>query len=316
MNKSLECVVGISRNLTQFTGDNGQVPLSHYMDTTNAKRRLPVYLFDLTHQPRGSADATTQGSIHRLFLNDPNGEVGWEQQKCMDTSSPPALNFAHPLTLYASPGATSSAIWDNVCIDKFYIKLNLYGQTNRPTTFWVSLVQFKGDELTPVDDFNTTTVGVASKTTDMADYWTTYAKRLVGNPIAEYSAWSKSKSMIKVLKTKKFEIGPTSTVESDPDPHCVTVNWVHNYGKLVDYKKVRGTTVATDDGAVLAGNVVLDTLSSTTASNWTPRAKDRVYLMVSSTAWSVNSGAGAETVNAASMASFEYNLKTVFKYMP
>jgi len=314
LDNSLECQVAQMRNLAQFTGDNGKVPLSHYMDTTAAKRRLPLYLFDMSQ--RGDISAAGAGSMFRCFLNDPNGQVGWESTSFIG-ATPGTADYTWPYILYQSQGGTAQSMLENVVLEKVTVKLNLFGQTNRPTDFFIALVSFKDEVYAPVPDDNTSAVAIAPLPGKHNDLWQTYCRKLVGNPIGEYGGWGKNRRALHIIKEQKYSIAPTSTTETDGDPHCITVNWTHYINKMVDYKKQKASYATTDDGAIGAANVNQDVITTTTDATYrTPSAKDRVYLMVSSTSWTPNSGAGPETVNSASMASFDFNIKSTFKFMP
>lgn len=298
---NLDTAVTQFQKINQFTGDYGAFPLSHTLVTATEKRYLPLYLMDLTHLA-----AVGQGCLHRAYLwttGGGDGKIGWEVQAGTNESGT-ATNL--PFYKFATPGYALGTYHDRLHYGLMKIKLNLYGQTNRPTKITLQLVQFNSDDYTPVSDDGLSTQTSGATIIGNA-FWQPHIKALVGNPIAD-QVKSRVKAM-KVLRTATYEIGPTSSTETDQDPHCVTVMWNHYHNRIVQMKKFQPTFV--DDALVVNPSTVGRDTTAVNEAKTTPFAKDRVYLMIKSTAWTPMTNPSSH--DATNSASFEINCQTTVR---
>ena len=297
---NLDTAVTQFQKMGQFTGDYGAFPLSHSVYTSTQKRFLPLYLMDLTHLAE-----VGQGPLHRAYIwttGGGDGKLGWEVQAGTNKIG---TSTNVPFYKYATPGYQVATYHDKLHFGLMKIKLNLYGQTNRPTKFTLQLVQFNSDDYTPVSDDGLSTQTAGASVIGNA-FWQPQYKALVGNPIAD-QVRSRVKAM-KVLRTATYNIGPTSTTENDQDPHCITVVWNHYHNRIVNMKKFQ--PVFTDDADAVnpskpGGDVAVN------EAKVTPFAKDRVYLLIKSTAWTQLTDPA--THDATNSASFEINCQTTVR---
>ena len=297
---NLDTAVTQFQKMGQFTGDYGAFPLSHSVYTSTQKRLLPLYLMDLTHLAE-----VGQGPLHRAYIwttGGGDGKLGWEVQAGTNKIG---TSTNVPFYKYATPGYQVATYHDKLHFGLMKIKLNLYGQTNRPTKITLQLVQFNSDDYTPVSDDGQSTQTAGANQIGNA-FWQPQYKALVGNPIAD-QVRSRVKAM-KVLRTATYNIGPTSTTENDHDPHCITVVWNHYHNRIVNMKKFQ--PVFTDDVDAVnpskpGGDVAVN------EAKVTPFAKDRVYLLIKSTAWTQLTDPA--THDATNSASFEINCQTTVR---
>lgn len=256
---------------------------------------------DLTHLWDSGLPCLHRLIMHTSGAND--GKMGWMSIAGVNATGAGATI---PYLRYATQNFPKTNFPDRLHFGKSVMKLNLYGCKTRPTTFTLSLVRFKKDNYTPVNDQATAEVPVCDEIGTAL--WQSRVKRLVANPIADQSS-IRTGDMV-VISKRVYNIAPTSTTEADPDPHCITVNWTHDMNKIVSMRKYQ--SVSTDDAHVIdAQRAQVDVETTQVTANYTPFAKDRVYLMIEATAWTPL--AEADAVNADTSPSIEYNFKTTVR---
>lgn len=289
------------KNIGQFTGDYGTLSVNHRNVTSASRRDLPVYMMDLTHLWGGLATMHRLGMYTAAGAND--GKMGWFSVQGVNDGGSSAFI---PHFKYTSPNFPVSTFPNRVHVGASEIKLNLYGCKTRPTKFTLSLVRFKKDNYCPLNDQATAEQNTLDELGTA--FWQSRVKRLVANPIADQ--YRVNGSDMQVIARRVYDIAPTSTTESDPDPHCITVNWTHDINRVVNLKKYQA--VDTDDVNVVNANLIAkDQPSTQISANYTPFAKDRVYLLIEATAWTPLAEADAQDANTSP--SLEYNFKTTFR---
>lgn len=303
--RNIDTAVTCFKNLNQFNGTTGAVPCGHYVDTSLAKRYLPVYLFDLMAMPAPAPTGIGYGFRQFMYTGAPNdGVIGWEPILGKDAA---ALDSAYPYYHYASTNFPQSAWNNDIHFGKTSIKLNLWGHKTRPVKWEIKLVKFTSDEYTPVSDDG---LSLNQVTSTMGNaFWQAGVKRLVGNPIADQP--SIKRGCMKVIAKKSVEIGPITNIESDTRNHVHTLYWTHYINKVVGMRKAQ--VVEGDDANVV--NVNQDQPDTPAdhsgAADYTPLAKDRLYLMVAcQTFTEVISPTAVDSTNTPY---FDYNLKTTVR---
>lgn len=295
------CVVQF-KNIPQFTGDYGALSVNHRDVTSTGKRQCPIYLMDLTHL----ADSG-QPCMHRLYMwsaaGAADGKCGWDSISGINGVG--GLTTV-PFVRYQTTAFPAAAYPDRLHFGRTEIKLNLYGMKTRPTKFILSLVRFQDAHYTPVDDQGSNVIGTCDELGTA--FWQSRIKRLTANPIADQST-IRTRAM-KVLKQRVYKIGPTSSDQTDPDPHCITVHWKHDINRICSMRKYQ--QVSTDDAVVVDANKVSqDINTSQWTTNYTPFARDRVYLLIEAQAWVPL--AEASPVDATTSPSIDYNFKTTIR---
>lgn len=265
-----------------------------------------MYLFDLTRTALAG-----QPTAHRLYVTTSGGDdgkCGWISQNGLDATGAATLI---PYELYRSSVLSGGYRPYNIHFGKISIGLNLYGQTTRPTKFTISIVKFKDEEALPVTDDGENTVTTMSQNGN--SFWQPRLKALVANPLASQPGCKRGDMTI--VRQKTFLIGPTSTVETDPDPHLVNVKWTHQMNKVLNMRKYQPTV--TDDLSIVdATKAKVDTATAVTSAEnlgqATPHGKDRLYLLVQANAWTPV--ATGTSVTSANTPSFDVVLRTTYRY--
>lgn len=289
------------KSIPQFSGDFGVRAINNRVIASTGKRNVPIYLMDLTHLANAG-----QPCFHRLYMwtsGAADGKCGWDSVSGENSVGGTTLV---PFLRYASQNFPAASFPDRLHFGRTDIKLNLYGMKTRPTEFILSLVRFKDDHYTPVDDQGLNVIGTCDEIGTA--FWQSRIKRLTANPIADqYTIRDRA---MQVINRKVYKIGPTTTDQSDPDPHCITVNWKHDINRIVSMRKYQ--TVSTDDVEVVDANKVpIDTNTSQPSANYTPFAKDRVYLLIEAKAWVPQ--VETDPTDATNSPSFDYNVKTTVR---
>lgn len=295
--RNLDVAVMQFYNVPQFSGDIGAYKLSHTLDA-GGNHQLPLYLLDLT-----AIGGAGQPCFWRPYLNS-SGHTNWGAQLLKNNIGG---NTSVPFLKFATQNYDQGSHHDRIHYGLMDIKLNLYGQVNRPTKFFIQLVQFDSDEYVPVPDDG---LSIVTSVSYMANaFWQPRFKSLVGSPIADNNRHPR-KGM-KILKKAIFNIGPQSGTELDADPHCIVVKWKHYYNKLINMRKYQ-PVANTATSALDTNQVNVDAATTQLTANYTPFAKDRVYLIVSSTAYTTVNIPGT-TEDVTNTASFDINCQTTIR---
>lgn len=254
----------------QFSGANGTMYLSQFTGTAGFVA-MPIYMFDLT-QLQGTTfpmatrlwvpTATGLPFFHASDLFGQDAANGSVSGMSVLRSSPDFPSAAQPYIHYGSAN----------------VNMVLYGNTQKNTTFNLSLVQFPDADLAPCDDNR---VSNASKVKFSA-FWQERIRRYITHPCELSVKYSQSK--MKVLRSKQFKIAPTSTTESDATPHHLIVKWRHHINKTVGMR-LGGSGAVTTTQETDARLNPTDTTGSVSILTESPRVKDRVYLLVECNDW-------------------------------
>lgn len=206
-------------------------------------RYLPIYSFDLTSCVNTTNNGTTIASIPMHQMYQVGGDIGFAASLCPDVSGGQTLTSTWGMERapYSnSVDVISPATPHSKDILKWLsIKTNLWGCKARSTKFRLEIVQFKDEDLLP-----TSMTPLNTKRTSL---FQSLVKPLAYNPIA--SIQSDMRKKYRVIKSETFIIQPTSTTETDQDPHVRTVNWFMRLDKLMDYAQTGKTLPAVADVA-------------------------------------------------------------------
>lgn len=224
--------------------DNGFYWFNNKADITDT-RYLPIYSFDLTSCVNTTNNGITIPSIPMHQMYQVGGGIGFAASLCPDVSGGTSLTSTWGLERAPytnSVDVISPATPHSKDILKWLsIKTNLWGCKNRSTKFRLEIVQFKDDALLPVS-----MVSANDKRTAL---FQSLVKPLAYNPIASIQTDLRKK--MRVIKSETFIIQPTSTTETDQDPHVRTVNWFMRLDKMLDYsqkgQKISNVTDVVDD---------------------------------------------------------------------
>lgn len=287
----------ISRwNAVKNFQNNGFYWLSNKVSGTD--RLLPLYTFDLTALTNYGNNGFIAAQPCSQMLQNNTGGISFFAKEHYDADgatliTTPQLELAPYKNSATAPGSDVSAVMPhNYSYLKWAsIKLNCWGCKNRPTKFTIQLVKVTDPDITPSHNYP-----INDKRTSV---FQNLIKAKTFNPISTTGASVQSKKL-KVLKSETFTIQPTSSYETDTDPHCKTINWfvrIDKFIKYVEKAKVLTTQADTLDQA----DYVLNT-GEQVSSYADPRA--RIYVLVTSTNFAVDA-----TDNNADTPSFDMSVR-------
>ena len=115
------------------------------------------------------------------------------------------------------PKANSILRWSD-------IRADLWGMKNHPCKYVVELCQLR-EEVVP---------GGANIDDSAGRFWDAQLRSFVSNPNFAQPGYGESQYK-KILDRKEFHINPTSTTESDPDPHCRTMKLFYRFNRYCNY---------------------------------------------------------------------------------
>lgn len=258
--------------------DNGFYWL--YNNTINGNRYLPMYFFDLTSCVNATLQTGTVPTIiypqplTRMYAVPATGAILFDNAtgvKADGVTTSDDLQIERGSYGAGSAGTDLNNILPhNKDILKWIsIKLNCWGAKARSTKFTVSIVRFKDDNLQP-----TPFISANEKRTG---FFQSLAKPISFNPVS--TTGSDMRKYFKVLRSETFMIQPTSTTETDQDPHVRTLKWFCRFNRLIDYvQREQSLPTAGDvaDQADYAQNIGSQNASYTESTK-------RLYLMISAT---------------------------------
>jgi len=240
-NKS-ETVIYRFNGMNNFN-DNGYYWCGKNLLAAASRTDLPLYMVDLTSvnntgiggiqiygQPTYRCSVSTTGvigwSICNSTTNDGTTTVStWVPEKIPSFS-----------TSVNNPHEKSKLLWTDV-------RLNLWGAKNKAVKYTVQVVKLLDDALDPqLSDDTLSGPPYARKNA----FYQGLIKPYVYNPLAQTSQ-SLIQKGLKVLKTYETIIQPTSSTESDIDPHVKVLKWFMRWDREFNYKETAvKLTTATD----------------------------------------------------------------------
>lgn len=270
----------------QFTGVNGTMFLSYNINSVRAPLGIdlwPVYLFNLTRfQLEGVPPSV--GSSYRLQQDRATGFFSWQSiaGKAADGTTD---------TIYPQVLRDSTDFPDTPQKDVFWGKVNLrgvvYGCKNRATNCTLSLVKFEGEDLPTSNDSNIANIGSATGDgLEHQTFWQEEVNKLIAHPAAVRLNYGQ-RSKMKILRQERITIGPTTTIESDANPHHVVFNWTHNINKRMNLRLTGADPAVVADLADARRNQI-DVAGTQGLLQFAPKVEDRVYLLVQATDFEAN----------------------------
>lgn len=203
---------------------------------------LPIYMYDLTAcnnvvngvytsaQPFYRAKcAVADGSIQWDYVNGltDSGATGNTllNEKLQSTSS-----------LTTMPHEKSRLLYSDV-------RLNLYGARNKAIKWVIQVVKILDDALDPIPTNAPSSASAPYQWQTKNSFYQGLLKPMTFNPLALTGAEQVSRRM-KILKTYSTVIQPTSTTESDVNPHCKILKWFMRWERDLNYEQ-RGAILTT-----------------------------------------------------------------------
>lgn len=282
-----------------WSGDSGFYWLSNLRTSDGYDHVFPVYILNLTAVVN---DGVTPTPFYRLVgktsaIGTPLA-FSWSQRTGQNSNggaTPNLLTIDAPGTSVTTtqPGAKSFLDWVR-------IRANLYGATSRPSRIRVAIVRFNDDDMLP--ERNVQSVQASNK---HSLYWSGLTKRLISNPIATGN--NPAQGAMRTVWSTVVDIDPTSTTESDPDPHMRTVDIFRRIGATMSYRGDTGAAATL--GQLLDPAQGVQHSNSDSFGNYPSKARDNLYLLITGVNFAPQSGTftDASTTNATN-SSFDLNV--------
>lgn len=298
----------IVRNKLRFQGINqlfqgqGFFPISHQF--INAQfDHLPVYVANLTSLRNNPTNGRVLWRLYKDKTTDQIGWTTWNGQLRDGVSISPEWQAEDVEgSVEVPPGRKAYLDWVRV-------KLNLWGKKQAPTRVQIQLVKMSNEELCPETDTILNPTGAVTTNAiqdfDAVQFWTQQVKPLINNPCS--SVVKRTKMRARVLKKWLIEINPTSTTESDTDPHCKFLDIFHRVGRIFNYhnEPVSNRDVDTLEDAATYSNVAGGYRAYPT------RIESSIYLVIKSMQQDYL-GDGVP-VDAAVTSTFDMNIQTCWR---
>lgn len=301
-----ETLIMYNQRFTRFNQGRGAEWLAQTTDTTNAVRTLPLVMWDLTgtvnhvdgsilkapaaFQLAKSTVASTDGNIvwrpvSGLTMDGANSITTWDVEKVEHGVNAPA----------SYPGASSVLEWAS-------IELELWGQQQHHTKWTIEVCQFNED-VTPDINLPATSTGGPYEM-----YWDSMIKSYAYSPLYSGSINGFNSPKRKVLRRYNVDIDPTSTTESNADPHVKTFKMYFKFNRRCNYDWSKSGGNGQTIGQ--AGNQFddIDAPTEIQANQLTVHPNARIYLMLRATDFNPKASFAAQTV--ANTPSYSWKIRT------
>lgn len=253
----------------------------------------PIFLCDLTS---GRNASTTANPVHTLVRSHGTSPF---------YTLLPINGFTATNTL-ATPwqiGTASAGSFLDACsiLKWSELRFDFWGAKDHPCEWTITLCQFD-DAVLPAP----ATLIINDR--QAVDWWDAVSSKLIFSPSERKAQNGIGRNMLKVLDRRSFILNPTSTTESDADPHVRSVRLFYNFNRKVNFEwrsAAPTTSVLNVDPAQNAGWD--PPLYSDLYDTAEPKA--RVYVMVSCANWRTppTTVGGMTTANTGSFNMSVYN---------
>jgi len=256
---------------------------------------MPLYLFDLTSINNVVNGVTTTAQPLRRCKVSPSGAVSWDSVNGLNATGAVSDRWVDEKAPSTSttldfPHEKSRLLWTDV-------RLNLYGAKAKATKFIIQVIKLNDDCLDPEKAARFQSPSYEFQKHNA--FYQGLLKPNVYNPLALTSAGQIAKNY-KVLKTYTTIIQPTSTTESDTNPHMKILKWFMRWDRDINYVE-RGNFISTLQDF---GNEADFAQQINQVSPYT-KSRSKLWLMIRSTDYS-----GTQALNDnAKHASFDMTIR-------
>lgn len=217
-----------------FDSGGGNLLMMKY-GTAAGNISMPCYVFSLSHVHQYGSNGTYQPCrpARQLQLSS-TGAFQWAEingQAGDGTSTTELQQIANQR--WAS---TTTGLGAHAYLNWTKVMFNLYGCKTKPIRYRIMLCRPTEDEASPYFYASGSSVGV-----DQQQHLENMTKPFVSNPIAVVDHATRPKWSI--LKTWEYEIQPTSTTESDAEPHVKTIKFFQRWGRVFHFNDTTGANV-------------------------------------------------------------------------
>lgn len=226
----MDRIIFVWRRLRNTDDGLGTLWINNYW-TAGSAAALPIYIFELdsviNEQQGNIVSANPMWTLQRSDA----GVYSWVN-----------VNGRSPVTDVDSPSWTTERAEANATNSSIHprsaslfrwadIRMDCWGMKNHPCKFVLELCQLK-EEVVPggsIDD-------------NVGRFWDSQLRPFISNPNFSQPGYG-DRSLKKILDRKEFHMNPTSTTESDPDPHCRSVKLFYWFNRMCRYDWKDATTV-------------------------------------------------------------------------
>lgn len=276
LNMAFNTLIDLTWRRTGRLDLGGSIFAGNYVDTTvspNLSWR-PMYLIDLTSGNTPIGNGTPVFQLTRTNSTTPFYSM-------MPVAGHDSLggltnNWQRINTPFLSTGVTAS-LSDISILRWSEMRFDLWGSKQHPVEWTMTLCQLD-ERLLPVDN----TFVIDDRTA--VDWYDGLASQLVFSPSERKNPLALRSNLLKVLDRRSFIINPTSTTESDADPHVRTVKLFYNMNRKVSFcwrSSVTNTPVLNVDPAQAVGYDVYTAGDQQT----TAEPKARVFMFLTCKNW-------------------------------
>jgi len=250
------------RNLKSFD-DYGAVPINSSGPSADVKR-CPIHCYCLNAQ--NSTDPVEVARV--LEFNDASNSWSWNSMQGLYYTGAPVLSTPQVRK------STSNMLNQGRQYHEYsHVKLNVWGAKAKAIRYQIDIVRPLSDEVNPYHWGVNTPMGTAA-----CEAWEEMVKQYTFNPIAKFDHYIKKN--FKTVKSISFIIDPTSTNESDADPHVKTIDWFIRVNKLTNFDKVTQTSQYTLADAAELKSAADFTANSAQYVSALPRDRETLLLLI------------------------------------
>lgn len=241
--------------------------------------------------------------FRKLTFKDATKQWQWSVQPGLDEQGLGTTELQTITGPWATTGNTAANVGRSAFLEYVQLKMNLWGAKSKAVRWSVQIIQPLSDEVNPYHWAANSGMGTVG-----AQAWEEMIKQYTYNPIARIDH-NKCKAF-KVVKSFSCIIEPTSTTESDADPHVKTLNWFLRVNKVCHFDNATVTSDGTfqiQSTAELKNNV--DTAhKSTGAFSVVPRDRESLILLVRCSDYNASTTAFDSNIHG----SFDIDVRTKY----
>lgn len=277
------------QNYSRFNQGRGVMWIGQANDTTNNARLLPCFLADLTSCPNHVSGSLANPSVlYQLYKSTvvgTDGNIGFKVLNGLNSTGGIASNWSieksehNTSSASAYPGAQSVLAWSQ-------IEMELWGQQQYHTKYTVELVQFHEDVCPQYD------LALANTGGQLEMFWDAKMKSYTYSPLYQGNITGYSGPKLKVLKRYNVDIDPTSTTETNADPHVKTFRLFFRFNRRCNY----GWKKSGGNGQNIAEFDDVDFAIEQNANEVTVHPSARIFLMIRATDFNVKATLAEQSV--------------------
>ena len=250
------------RNVKNFD-DHGAKPIFSLQSGTDLVQPLHIYALNSCIQDE------VPNPARQLMFDPTTKQWRWHSMPGLG----PAANSDYGLQLIKQ--SHSGDQFDRAYHEYTHLKMNIWGAKTKAVRWQIDVLKPLSDEVNPFH----WAIGVPVNTV-AAQAYEEMLKQYTFNPISKIDHYVKRN--FKTVKSISFIIQPTSTTESDQDPHVKTIDWFMRVNQMLNFDKVTRNSdgaYTMQDGTNLKTAVQEDARTVHQSAEY-PRDKQVLLLMI------------------------------------